>query len=107
MHHGLANALLLPAGISFIEASDLNTDQRSRIDRVRSLFKNRGITGSLADCCRRFVESLGIKLGLSGHGVLESDLEALSREALEDPCHQANMIPVGLDDLLSVYRASF
>lgn len=107
MHHGLANALLLPAGISFIEASDLNTDQRSRIDRVRSLFEKRGINGSLADCCRQFVESLGISLGMSGHGVLKSDLKALSIEALADPCHQTNMIPVGLDDLLNVYRASF
>lgn len=104
MHHGLANALLLPAGISFIEDAALNTDQRKQINRVRSLFQNRGKTGSLSDCCRRFVENLGINLGLSGHGVPEEDLEALSREAFEDPCHQTNMVFVDRRDLLSVYR---
>jgi len=106
MHHGLANALLLPPGISFLEASGLNTDQKKQIDRVCSMFNNRGMTGSLADCCGQFVGNLGINLGLSDHGVPEEDLDALSREACEDPCHQTNMIPVDRQDLLSVYQAA-
>lgn len=106
MHHGLANALLMPAAISFIEKSDLNEDQKYRVNRVRSLFTDRGyVGGSLADTCRQFNEKLDIAPGLSNHGVLKKDLETLAVEAFEDPCHPTNMIPVGFDDLLSVYMA--
>jgi len=107
MHHGLANALFLPAGIAFIEASDLNTDQMSRIDRVRSLFEKRWPgSESLSQSSKQFVEHLGIQFGLSAHGIKEEDLEALSREAFEDPCHKTNMISVDRQDLLSVYKAA-
>ncbi|MCD6584341.1 MAG: iron-containing alcohol dehydrogenase [Desulfobacteraceae bacterium] len=107
MHHGLANALLMPSAISFIEKSDLNEDQKLRVSRVRSLFTDRGyIAGSLADMCRQFNETLDIAPGLSTHGVLEKDLELLAKEAFEDPCHPTNMIPVGLADLLSVYQVA-
>ncbi len=107
MHHGLANALLLAAGVAFIERADLDEDQKFRIKRVQSLFAAAGYeTGPLADRCRQFVEDMGISPGLSGHGVLEKDLKSLAEEALEDPCHPTNMIPVGLADLLSVYKAA-
>jgi alcohol dehydrogenase class IV len=106
MHHGLANALLMPAAISFIEKSDLNVDQQNRIKKVQALFTDRGYsTGSLAGMCRQFNENLGLPMGLAGQGVSEKDLELLAQEAVEDPCHPTNMIPVGLADLLSVYKA--
>ncbi len=107
MHHGLANALLMPAAISFIEKSNLDEDQKCRVNRVRSLFSARGyVAGSLAEMCQQFNGTLGIALGLSSHGVQEKDLETLAAEAFEDPCHPTNMIPVGLADLLSVYKAA-
>ncbi|MBC2716941.1 MAG: iron-containing alcohol dehydrogenase [Desulfobacteraceae bacterium] len=107
MHHGLANALLMPAAISFIENANLDTDQRNRVKRVQALFSDRGYpSGGLAEMCRQFIENLGIAPGLLNHSVLGKDLESLAQEALEDPCHQANMIPVELADLLSVYKAA-
>ncbi len=107
MHHGLANALLMPAAISFIEKATLDRDQLNRIKRVQALFAVRGNqSGSLAEMSLQFIESLGIAQGLSNHGVLENNLESLAKEALEDPCHQTNMIPVVLVDLLSVYKAA-
>jgi 4-hydroxybutyrate dehydrogenase len=107
MHHGLANALLLPAGVAFLENADLNGDQAARIERVRRMFAQRGLDrGSLAETCKRFVSGLGIQPGLSVRGIRKEDLEALSREAHEDPCHQTNMIPVDRNDLLLVYRAA-
>jgi 4-hydroxybutyrate dehydrogenase len=107
MHHGLANALLMPAAISFIEKSDLDADQRSRVNRVQTLFSARGYSSdSLAEMCRQFNENLGLSMGLSGQGVSEKDLDLLAKEAAEDPCHPTNMIPVGLADLLSVYKAA-
>ena len=70
MHHGLANALMLPFGVRFLESADLNPGQEGRIARVRALFAERGLDkGSLSESCRHFVEGLGIRLGLSSHGV--------------------------------------
>jgi len=57
---------------------------------------------SLWEGCLAFLENIGIQTGLSGLGIREEDLEALSTEAFEDPCHQANMIPVDQKDLLSI-----
>jgi len=104
-HHGLANALLLPAGVAFLERADLAQSQKERIDRVKAMLSRKGIVQkSLWEGCRAFLERIGIQTGLSGLGIRKEHLEALSREAYEDPCHQNNMIPVDQEDLLSVYR---
>jgi alcohol dehydrogenase class IV len=107
MHHGLANALLLPFGVRFLEDADLDEEQAGRIARVRSMFAERGLDeGSLSESLKSFLAGVGIELGLSAHGVSQDDLEPLGAEALGDPCHHYNMIPVNLDDLLAVYRAA-
>lgn len=107
MHHGLANALILPAAMAFIERSALSDDQQARLNRVRTLFSDNGIhADSLSEMGRQFTESLGIQLGLLNHGIEKDDLKALAEEAVQDPCHQTNMIPVNLADLLSVYQAA-
>jgi alcohol dehydrogenase class IV len=106
-HHGLANALLLPSGIAFLERANLNEEQKNRIARVRSMFAERGMDkGSLSESCRDFIQDLGMRLGLSAHGIREEGLGQLSDEAFGDPCHHSTMIPVGRDDLLEVYRAA-
>lgn len=107
MHHGLANALLLPYGVRFLEQADLSGERKSRIARVRSMFTERGSdSGALSESCKNFVESVGIRLGLLAHDVPEDDLEGLSDEAFGDPCHAYNMVPVTREDLLSTYRAA-
>ncbi|MBW2220442.1 MAG: iron-containing alcohol dehydrogenase, partial [Deltaproteobacteria bacterium] len=108
MHHGLANALLLSSGVSFLEKADLNRDQSARISRVRSMFGERHMKNqTLADACQHFIQTLGIQSGLLSRGIQKKDLEGLSMEAFEDPCHQTNMMPVDQDDLFSVYEAAF
>ena len=107
LHHGLANALLLPAGVAFIEQITLNQEQSARITRVWSLFEKRqSPSDSLSRHCQNFIMSLGIQPGLAHHGIAESDLDILSAEAHEDPCHQSNMVPVIREDLLSAYKAA-
>ena len=107
MHHGLANALMLPFGVRFLEGADLGDEQCAKIGRVQSMFVERGINaGCLSESCKRFVRNLGIELGLSAHGVAEKDLDRLTDEAEGDPCHPFNMIPVTRDDLLAVYRTA-
>ena len=107
MHHGLANALLLPFGVAFLERKELNQDQAARIARVLSMFEDRGMKHqTLADACLQFVRSLGIQTGLSGYGIKRDDLGVLAKEAFEDPCHPTNMIPVTREDLLATYEAA-
>lgn len=105
LHHGLANALLLPASVKFLEACPLDEDQRQRINRVQSLFAEVGLEKeSLSVSCAEFFESLGIELGLERHGVKAADLELLADKAHKDGCHQTNMLPVGREQLLKVYQ---
>jgi len=108
LHHGLANALALPVCIEFLEKSDLNSDQRKRIETVLKLFKDRGLAKStLADSCRDFFTSLGIQFGLSNHGVKKDQLKILSKKAILDPCHGNNMIPVREKDFEQAFEKAF
>lgn len=107
LHHGLANAILLPAGIAFLEQADLNQEQAARIGRIWSMFEKRQRPAdSLAQHCKNFITELNIQPRLSEQGVAESDLASLSVEAFDDPCHQSNMVPVTRADMLSVYKAA-
>ena len=104
-HHGLANALMLPYSMAFIEAADLNEEQKHRIKTVRSLFKEVNRSGeSLANETRTWFQELGIKFGLRHHNIPAEDLDYLAGEAFVDPCHATNLIPVTRDDLSAVYK---
>ena len=107
IHHGLANALLLPDAIAFIEKSDLNKEQEQRIVNIFQLFAERDMEEeSLAHACGSWFQELNITFGLSNHGIPESKLNFLASEAFADPCHSTNLIPVTEADLLEVYRAA-
>jgi alcohol dehydrogenase class IV len=107
IHHGLANALMFPAAMEFLENADLSEEQRRRISKVRALFAEVGLIHiALSECLKEFIPALGIEPGLCKYKVPESDIEKLSAEAFHDGCHASNMIPVTKDDLLKVYRAA-
>jgi len=108
MHHGLANALVMPAAAGFLEDRCGDPDQKRRINEVRSLFPQSGCGAeSLSGELRHFIEGLGVNMGLAGHGVGREDLERLADEAFLDPCHGGNMVPVTRDDLLKVIIDAF
>jgi alcohol dehydrogenase class IV len=50
---------------------------------------------------------LGIRFGLKNHNIPEDNLQTLSEQAFEDPCHGSNIIPVTKEDLLGVYRKAY
>ncbi|NUM89246.1 MAG: iron-containing alcohol dehydrogenase, partial [Bdellovibrionales bacterium] len=59
LHHGLANAVMLPKSVEFLERSALNADQRERVARVQSLFQELGLAkGTLSGSCKAFIESV-------------------------------------------------
>jgi alcohol dehydrogenase class IV len=107
LHHGLTNALLLPASVAFLENSALDDGQRARLAEAHRLFQVRGMEGdSVSACSRAWFEKLGIEFGLAHHSIPEDKLEFLAGEAFDDPSHHTNMIPVTRDDLLTTYRAA-
>jgi len=104
-HHGLANALMLPDSMAFIESADLTAAQRQRIQTIRALFAEAGRTrNSLAAETRTWFEELGIQFGLQNYGITADNLAPLADEAFADPCHATNLIPVTRDDLAAVYQ---
>ena len=108
LHHGLANALMGPAGLEFLEKSDLNEEQRERLARVQTLFQERKMARErLSSSCREFYKSLGVQMGLRNHGVTEKQLDLLADKAFKDGCHQSNMIPVNREQLRRAYQEAF
>lgn len=98
LHHGLANALCLPAVLSF------NTSAvPERVRRVGALL------GDEADAVKAVAglrARVGINGGLASSGVREEHLLPLARKAFDDACHRGNPRPCTEADLLELYRAS-
>jgi alcohol dehydrogenase class IV len=99
MHHGLANALCLPAVVDFNQQA-----ASERLERVRALLDPSAKT--CGDALRALRARVGLPAGLGAEGVSESDVEKLSQKAIEDACHRSNPRPVTREDLAALYRAS-
>jgi 4-hydroxybutyrate dehydrogenase len=109
LHHGLANALCLPAVMRFnLDAAAPhyarvarlygNSDSKERDDRLAA---------KAVDMVESMIDRLGIKRGLRNHGVPRESLEALSGSAFADSCHKTNIRPCTQDDLLRLYQESW
>lgn len=106
-HHGLANALMLPETMKYLEQGSHSRQNTARISKILSIFEERKIAGSgLAESCKDFIMSLGIEMGLAKHGVEEADTKQLSRCAFLDTCHVSSMAAVSESILLDIYTSS-
>ena len=99
MHHGLANALCLPAVVDFNQAA-----AAERLERVRAILDPQAKT--CGDALRALRRRVGLPEGLRAEGVDEGDLAKLGQKAIEDACHRSNPRPVTREDLEALYRAS-
>ncbi len=108
LHHGTANALCLPAVMKF------------NAERKPGLYRRVGIACGLdvvtcgnAEADARtieFIEKLSAEVGLNqrlrDYGVKESQIDALSEQAILDGCHATNPVPVTKEDLKALYLAA-
>jgi 4-hydroxybutyrate dehydrogenase len=99
LHHGLANALCLPAVVDFNGSS-----AAERLDRVRRIVDPNAKT--CGEALRALRSRVGLPGGLRAEGVSEGDIPKLADKAFEDACHRSNPKPVSRDDLAELYRAS-
>jgi 4-hydroxybutyrate dehydrogenase len=101
LHHGLANALCLPAVIEFNESS-----AHDRLGRVARIFGANGSAGSCAEAIRELRSHVGLPKGLGEVGVAPEKLGVLSELAFRDACHTSNPRACTRDDLLALYTRS-
>lgn len=101
LHHGLANALCLPAVVEF--------NANAVPDKVLHVGLLLGGDATAGACKARLMalrESVGLPSGLAAEGIDEAALEKLSCLAFQDACHQSNPRPCSEAELLALYRAS-
>jgi alcohol dehydrogenase class IV len=101
LHHGLANALCLPAVVEF-NASVVETRYE---EAARALGAPPG-SKALAAWLRDLRRDIGLPSGLGAAGVRKDQLAALADGAWEDACHRLNPRPCTRDGLLTLYEAS-
>jgi 4-hydroxybutyrate dehydrogenase len=106
-HHGLANALCLPAVLAFNRT--VVTEKLAKISRLLGVRAEdeESLAFECAGAIRMLREQVGLPDGLRAAGISEDALPHLSQLAFEDPCHLENPRPCTRDDLLQLYKASF
>ncbi len=107
LHHGLANALCLPAVLDFNRSTI-----PSKIARIAKLLGARGqdeetLAFECAGAVRMLRKKIGLTDGLGAEEVPEDGLEKLAKLAYEDASHRSNPRPCTVDDLLCLYKASY
>ncbi|HJK91296.1 MAG TPA: iron-containing alcohol dehydrogenase [Polyangiaceae bacterium LLY-WYZ-15_(1-7)] len=107
LHHGLANALCLPAVLDFNRSA-----VPERVAQVAKLLGARGDdTETLAFECSGAVRALrkkvGLPDGLEAVDVPEDGLEKIAKLAMDDASHRTNPRPCTEEDMLSLLKASF
>ena len=101
LHHGLANALCLPAVVDWNGPAI-----GARVKDVAEALGAPGTASGLASALRVLREDLGLPSGLARAGIKPELLDKLADKAMEDACHRCNPRPCTRDDLLALYRAS-
>lgn len=106
LHHGLANALCLPAVLDFNRSA-----VPKKIATIARLLGARGednatLAFESSGAIRALRKKIGLPDGLAAADVPEDALVRLANLAYDDACHSLNPRPCTAEDLLTLYRAS-
>jgi hypothetical protein len=100
LHHGLANALVLPAVMRFNAARKPGVYRRVG----EAIGLERPTDALTIEAVESFFRDIDITGGLRAQGVNDSQLNALADQAFADSCHQTNPVPVTRQDLYRLYE---
>ena len=105
MHHGLANALCLVAGMKFCAARKPGIYRRVGIACGLELQKCSATEADQKTIAfmAEFLAKLGLNTRLRDHGAKAEQLDALVAQAVDDPCHKTNIVPVTAEDFRKLY----
>jgi alcohol dehydrogenase class IV len=100
MHHGLANAVMIPYGMEF------NASVSSQ--RMKTIAETIGLKNATAEgfisWLRELNQKLGIPASLKELNVNASHIEKLADLAIKDPCHGSNAKTVTRQDFFKIYQ---
>lgn len=109
LHHGLANAIMLPYAMQF--------NIESATQRLKQIAFNLGakVAGlSDAEAARKGIERvsellkrIGIPTRLRDVGISQGQIPILAAQAILDGCHLTNPRPCSEEDMVSLYEAAF
>jgi alcohol dehydrogenase class IV len=102
LHHGLANALALPAVLAF-NAPEVGP----KLARISAALGGEPSAEGCIAAIRGLRDRIGITAGLGSAGVIRDKLDLLADLAFQDACHQSNPRTCSRDDLRQLYEASF
>lgn len=100
MHHGLANAVMIPYGMQFNQSV---SGPRMKVIAETIGLQNPSAEGFIA-WLRDLNQKLGIPSSLKSLNVNSSHIEKLADLAIKDPCHGSNEKPVTQADFLKIYQ---
>jgi alcohol dehydrogenase class IV len=107
IHHGLANALCLPAVLEFILPAAQARMARAAVALGEDPKSGEAaLARKLIDRTRKLAQDSGLQLGLKNHGVTEAMLGKIADKAFEDACHQSSPRPCTRADLLEMAKAA-
>ena len=111
IHHGLANAVCLPAVMRFNAESEKAAKGYAKLATLFDLdtqgIDDRNSALLAADAVAELNSRIGIPSRLRDCGVPDEILPTLARKAFEDSCHQTNPRPCSEQDLLALYEAGW
>jgi alcohol dehydrogenase class IV len=105
LHHGLANALCLVVGMKFCAARKPGIYRRIGIACGQDVMKCNEAEADqrTIQFVAGFLADMGLATKLREHGVTPGHLDELVAQAIDDPCHKTNVVPVNAADLQSLY----
>lgn len=100
LHHGLANALLLPSVLEF----NLDSISESRLQILNQAFGlHLSASGhSLVDALTSLITRLSLPTGLAGHEIADADWAAIADESMKMVMIHNNPRAVSIDDCMSI-----
>ena len=105
VHHGLANAIVLPHVVRFNGEQD--SEQYHRVAEALELEPHGDPAGMVAGFLGELNATIGITPRLRDVDVPRDGLPALASKAIEDGCHLTNPRPCTEPDLLSLYEQAW
>jgi alcohol dehydrogenase class IV len=108
MHHGLANALCLPAVMRFNAARKPGLYRRIGIACGLDVMRvpDKEADDTTISFISEFLNNLGLRPGLRNYDVTEQHIALMAPQAYQDQCHQTNPVPVTEADLRDLYYQS-
>ena len=99
LHHGLANAIMLPHGLQF--NADCVAEKLIRLGKIINL--ENPTPDSFIQSVQQLSVEIDLPTNLSSQGIQQTDIATLTETAFNDVCHQCNPKQVSKQNFNAIY----